>query len=237
MADELRANLGRIDDEVARLMRRAGVLRRRAAPGTVRESVGLVPNLVPEEATTPVPPPVPRIPKRFQCATLSSFRAETSVLLTALRATERFISFAAAQRPVMLALIGPPGVGKSHLLYAAANHCIAAGLETYARPWYRLADELRYGGDSPYDAEWELDPLDVRDYLYRAPVVFVDEVTRTASTDFDEMELQKLACHAYDNGVALMITTNVDPLAQVMGERAASRFTQVVVTGEDWRQR
>ena len=144
----------------------------------------------------------------------------------------------------MLALVGKQGTGKSHLLYAAVRELYAnrpddpkAVLESgwkapYVAPWYRLADHLRYGkggNDTVRDAQSE------RMALWAGRVVMLDEVRPTSGTNFDDTELAKFACHAYDNRVAVLITTNVNPLSQVMGDAAASRFTEVVVNGPDWR--
>jgi hypothetical protein len=76
----------------------------------------------------------------------------------------------------------------------------------------------------------------VRDQLWAQPIVVLDEVRATASTAFDDTELAKFACHAYDADIPTLITTNVSPLDQVMGPPAASRFTQVIIEGPDWRQ-
>ena len=67
-------------------------------------------------------------------------------------------------------------------------------------------------------------------------MVLLDEVRPTSATSFDDTELVKLAALAYDERVAVLLTTNVNPLADVMGPAAASRFVQVVVSGPDHRQ-
>jgi predicted ATPase len=155
-----------------------------------------------------------------------------------------WLEAARSGRGEMLALIGKQGTGKSHLLYGAVRELYATKPEDpkaviesrwcgpYVAPWYRLADELRYGkggNDTMRDAQGE------RMRLWGARTVMLDEVRPTSGTNFDDTELAKFACHAYDNRVAVLITTNVNPLAEVMGEAAASRFTAVVVNGPDWR--
>lgn len=144
----------------------------------------------------------------------------------------------------MLALVGKQGTGKSHLLYGAVRELYAGKPEDpkevvvsgwrgpYVAPWYRLADQLRYGkggNDTVKDAAGE------RQRLWDARVVMLDEVRPTSGTNFDDTELAKFACHAYDNRVAVLLTSNVNPLSQVMGDAAASRFTTVVIDGPDWR--
>ena len=138
----------------------------------------------------------------------------------------------------MLGLIGKQGTGKSHLLYAAALELLAAKpadprevmLSGWRAPfigqWYRLADRLRYSDDSQ----------GIRERLWSSPVVLLDEVRPTSGTNFDDTELAKFACNAYDEMTPVLLTSNVSPLAEVMGDAAASRFTQVHIDGRDARQ-
>jgi chloramphenicol O-acetyltransferase len=81
-----------------------------------------------------------------------------------------------------------------------------------------------------------MEAYEVRALLWKQKVVLIDEVRPTASTAFDDTELAKWMCHAYDAKYAVFITTNVNPLADVLGPPAASRFTQIVIDGPDRRQ-
>jgi chromosomal replication initiation ATPase DnaA len=173
--------------------------------------------------------PVPFIPERFAAVTFDSYAAQTESEKVAVRAARKWVERTLQKQPVMLALIGTTGVGKSHLLYAAARALYEQGVTVYSRPWYELADQLRYGRSGREAAE-------VREELWKARVVLIDEVRKTAGTEFDDTELAKFACHAYDRGASVFLTTNVNPLDSVMGPPAASRFAQVVVTGKDRRQ-
>lgn len=181
------------------------------------------------------------VPNRFTAASFDNFTADTPSQRTALKAVQQWVQHARNRNGLMLALIGPTGVGKSHLLYAAANALLGAGYGVYARGWYRLADELRYGGESPLALSRDSRPValeahEVRSLLWKQKIVLLDEVRPTAGTAFDDTELAKFACHAYDADLSVLITTNVHPLADVMGPPAASRFTQLVIDGTDRRQ-
>lgn len=188
----------------------------------------------------PDPPPEPTrlsalVPKRFTHTTLDNYVAETESERYAVRAVRRWVELVAKGEGPMLAIIGPQGTGKSHLLYGAYWALDAGPLRPRCFSWYRLADELRYGGKNPYNGA-PLDPHEVRDRLWGAKVVMLDEVRPTANTNFDDTELAKVACHCYDAEIPMFLTTNVAPLADVLGGPAASRFTQIVVTGRDRRQ-
>lgn len=176
------------------------------------------------------------VPPRFASVTFDSYEPSTRGQSAALKAAQFWTERARKGECSMLALIGPQGTGKSHLLYAAANALLDDRRRCYARPWYRLADELRYGGETPFVAGRALEAHDVRNMLWKQRIVLLDEVRPTASTAFDDTELAKFACWAYDSKLAVLITSNVSPLADVMGPPAASRFTQVVIDGPDRRQ-
>lgn len=185
----------------------------------------------------------PHIPRKFRGTAFDLFDVEKAgpeyrrELELALRAAKRWVSVAKQERPAMLALVGSQGNGKSTLLYAAVNLLALNGVRVFSRPWYRLADELRYGGPSPWAVDGaDVEPHALRRQLYRARVVVIDEVRATSGTAFDDNELAKFACHAYDEGVAVFITTNVSPLSNVMGAAAADRFTCITLTAPSQRQ-
>lgn len=225
-------------------------------PGTLREIMERAQNMSREEIlaererlarelreSQPRPTvPAPRIPRKFTGRRLTDYVPRTPSQKVALKAVRRFCDLAAEGQGVMLALIGPEGTGKSHLLYGAAHELYRRGLRVYARPWYLLADELRYGRHvEPYEADGQiesvhLEPWQVRAELWRHRIVLIDEVEWTAGSDLDYRELKKFACHAYDNELAVMITTNWNPLKDIIGAPAADRFTEIVINGPSGRK-
>lgn len=176
------------------------------------------------------------VPGRFAAASFATFEPATRSQAIARDAVLQWLELVRAGESPMLALIGKQGAGKSHLLYAVANALLDGGMRCYARPWYKLADELRYGGVVPWAPKLRMEAHEVRELLVAQRVVLIDEVRPTAGTAFDDTELAKFACHAYDALVPVLITSNVSPLADVMGPPAASRFTQVIIDGPDRRQ-
>lgn len=188
------------------------------------------------------------IPRRFEHASFQSFEPVTASQRAAAIAVRQWL--ADLEHGPMLALVGSQGAGKSHLLYAAARELYTSldrmdakeraerrTVYPFVAPWYQLADQLRYGRTIQTEGgSREQAPAEVRAALWGRPVVLLDEVRRTSGTDFDDSELAKFACHAYDQRIAVLLTTNVHPLADVMGPAAASRFAQVVIEGPDARQ-
>lgn len=176
-----------------------------------------------------------RIPPRFHGESLESFEAHTDSQRAAIRYITHWLTRIREGKGPMLALVGKQGTGKSHLLYGAARVLFAENRTPFVRPWYALADQLRYG-ITGNGAERSKDASGVRHDLWNARVVLLDEIRPTAGTNFDDTELAKFACHAYDQQIPVLITTNWNPLAEVVGEAAASRFTQLVIDGPDARQ-
>lgn len=185
----------------------------------------------PRRVEMPPPPlPVPDVPKRFQEARFATYQAETDSERMALKMTQRWVAAVLEKRDgPMLALVGVQGTGKSHLLYAAAWALYDGGRTCRPHPWYRLADEMRYGRGT-------VEAHEVRTNLFKQTIILLDEVRPTANTAFDDTELAKLACHAYDHKIPVILTTNVSPLEAVLGPAAASRFTQLTLVGRDRRQ-
>jgi hypothetical protein len=185
----------------------------------------------------------PYVPREYRAVLFEQFDPNIAGpkhaddLAVALRAVKRWAKAAKEGRRAMLALVGSQGNGKSTLLYGAVNALAAEHVRVFSRPWYRLADELRYGGPAPWDPDGPtLEPHDLRRRMYAAPVVAIDEVRATAGTAFDDTELAKFACHAWDEGLAVLLTTNISPLSEVMGAAAADRFTVITITAPSRRQ-
>lgn len=183
---------------------------------------------------TRIPPPY--VAAKFVDVGFPTYLPATPSQRSALEATKDFCRQVHSGQAPMLALIGSTGTGKSHLLYSAAKALHATGHRVFSRPWYLLADHLRWGGPSPFNPNHRLDSHELREAIIREPVFMIDEVRPTAGTDFDDTELAKIVCHAWDNSCAILITTNVSPLRDVVGPATASRFTQVTITGPDHRQ-
>jgi len=225
-----------------------GVMRRAMDEGAAdpdrarREMAELA--IPPDPATCHITCAEPAIPPRFRTARLAQVRDTLHVDPDpAVRASQQ-VAFDAVTdwckrvtggEPAMLALVGATGVGKSHLLYAATYALYRRNVRVYAQPWYRLADALRYGGHSAWGTNKLLEASEVRDEVMGERVICLDDVRPTSGTAFDDTELGKIILNAWDRESAMLITTNVSPLTQVLSPPLASRFVQAVMTGPDRR--
>lgn len=170
-----------------------------------------------------------RFPRRFDAVTLAGFQPTHAKQKRALAVVHRWVEKAVAKDGEILCLVGPAGCGKSHLLYGAARELAGKGLDVECRSWYTLADELRYG-------DGRLEAHQVRRRVFGECALMLDEVRPTASTDFDDTELTKIVCHAWDNKRPLLLTTNIWPLNALVGPQVISRVTSVIVEGDDMRK-
>lgn len=216
----------------------------------VTDPVVRLPDPVRSERMPPDPIPetprafwAPEVPRRFAGATFDAFDVNYSgqefrdQLAAAHSAAQAWVKLALAGKPACVALVGSQGNGKSMLLWSAVKALTDARVHCYARSWYRLADELRYGGATPWLPGAVKEAYELRQLLLNSAAVAIDEVCATAGTSFDESELGKIVKNAWDNRQALIVTTNVHPLSNLMGAAAADRFTIVQLTAPSGRNR
>lgn len=189
--------------------------------------------------------PPPRVPSRFAFRRFEDdgrlgylgYHPKNRSQAIALDMTASWCRDVIEGRRPMLALVGPTGVGKSHLAFAAAWELYEqARIRAYCIEWYRFVDVLRYGSGPrderglPQTRAWE-----ARQEWWEQPVCILDELRRTSSTDFDASEAARYAQHAYAHELAVLVTTNESTLAEVMDVPAADRFTIHVLSGESQR--
>ena len=170
--------------------------------------------------------PPPAVPERYRDARWSTWEPKCDAIETARKAVELWVRTVAEGKHVMLALVGPKGTGKSHMLACAAHqlyeeHRIRAGFFE----WFLVADQLR---DIDTAAK-------VRERLREARPLILDECRPTSNTDFDAIELAKITMYAYSHMQSVLIATNWASLEELMGEPAADRYTIVPVIGPSAR--
>lgn len=170
--------------------------------------------------------PPPAVPERYRDARWSTWEPKCDAIETARQAVELWVQAVAEGKHVMVALIGPKGTSKSHLLACAAHqlyeeHGIRAGFFE----WFVVADQLR-------DIETA---AKVRERLREARPLILDECRPTSNTDFDAIELAKITMYAYSHLQSVLLATNWASLEELMGEPAADRYTIVPVIGPSAR--
>lgn len=158
------------------------------------------------------------VPTRFRNRRFSNFRTPTKMHAAALKAAQAV----AAGDMQGLALLGPVGVGKSHLGIAIAADAIRAG---YVARWWNVAELLR-AWRSTFERGSEIREETFLERLAAADVLILDEIGVRA-TDWESAALTELVDIRYRDETAIVLTGNSTDIAQAIGERAADRLREM----------
>lgn len=172
------------------------------------------------------------IPPRHRNDTLKNFRPIDQSQYHALDAVREWVRLVRAGEAESLALVGPRGCGKSHLLYAAIRSLNLAEIHAAAFGWQDLADIRRdaKAGDEEARRQWS---------RFRAAGAFgIDEIRPTSGSEFDTTELSHLMVRAYRECQGVIVTSNAagEGLEDIVGIAASSRLTEIVVVGPNMRE-
>ncbi len=119
-----------------------------------------------------------------------------------------------------LILVGPTGVGKTHLV-AAIIHELAK-MEEYVVFLYTadFLDEIRETYDDEYTGE------DKFEMVRTATILVLDDLGTERMTDWAKEKITQLLNYRYNNLLPTIVTTNLslDELRERIGERAFSRL-------------
>lgn len=171
-------------------------------------------------------PAAPRVPKHFKAARFATWQPKGPSIEAARGVVQEWVRNVVGGRPSMVALVGPEGTSKSHLLACAAWDLYEAhAIRAEFVEWFVIADELRDLATA----------REARAALRKPDVLIVDECRPTSGTDFDAMELVKLSMWAYSHDQSVLLATNFASLKELMGGPAADRWGVVTVQGPSAR--
>lgn len=143
---------------------------------------------------------------------------------------------ATIMRGPSLLLLGPTGIGKTHLAYAAMRNIAVTGVRC---AWTATTAADMYASLRPrhnIDSETEF-----RRYA-NTRLLILDDLGAAKDSEFTEEINYRLINSRYENGLPTLITSNVPikELGPKLGERVASRLvgmcTRVVLRGDDRRR-
>jgi DNA replication protein DnaC len=148
-----------------------------------------------------------RIPPRYQRCSLDNFITyENEKLLSALRIARRFIEeFPHAQKGLML--IGPPGIGKTHIAVAVLREAIKrTGLRGVYHDTRALLREIR----STYDPTLTAVESDVLRPVMKADLLVLDDLGAERMTDWVEETMSSIVNTRYNERRLTIFTSNYE---------------------------
>jgi DNA replication protein DnaC len=150
-----------------------------------------------------------RIPPRYQRCTLDNFVAyDNEKLLNALRYARRFADeFPHAQKGMML--IGPPGVGKTHIAVAVLRAVIRrTGLRGVYHDTRALLREIR----STYNPSLNAAESDVIRPVMEADLLVLDDLGAERMTDWVEETMSSIVNTRYNERRLTIFTSNYEDI-------------------------
>jgi len=173
------------------------------------------------------------VPQRYRNRTVCNWNAEGQTKTVA--DTIRRYAETIGQRIEAgdgLTLIGPPGLGKTHLLVGLVHEAHRAGHRAIYCTWPELADAQRQAmktkGPTPIDT------------ACRVPLLALDEIA-LGNTEWSSGQLFELIDWRYGEGLATCVACNASTatLPKVIGERIADRLREtnavIALTGNSKR--
>ncbi len=190
-----------------------------------------------------------RIPKRFKDASLENFQERTTSHKNALLKVQAFLAGFDPEEGRGLTIVGPPGVGKTHLVVAVLKELY---LSKRVRGLFFDTKDLLFTVKSHFDSGKYSKILKV---VLNVPVLALDDLGSERLSDWQREVISLIITHRYNNLKSTLITTNYpikvkgksgedikvgDSLEERLGPSVVSRLTQMNITiflkGEDLRQ-
>jgi DNA replication protein DnaC len=156
-----------------------------------------------------------RIPPRYQRCTLDNFVTyPNEELLRAVESAKRFSEvFPAVQKGLML--IGPPGIGKTHIAVSVLRNAIA---RTAARGLYYDTRALLKDIRSTYNPLTHTAEMDVIRPVMEAEILVLDDLGAERLTDWVEETMSLIVNTRYNERRPTIFTSNYEDIPAEEGE-------------------
>ena len=144
------------------------------------------------------------IPARYHASGLKAFTNHTGNSREVLQQLSRWLdTFSPNDNQKGIILEGPVGVGKTYLLAALAKELAYRGIEVKFIDFFQLLNKLKaYYATS---TKMEEDPIEP---LINVDVLFIDELGKGRSTDFEFAVIDQLVMGRYNQNKVIVASTN-----------------------------
>ncbi|KLU61865.1 DNA replication protein DnaC [Peptococcaceae bacterium CEB3] len=181
--------------------------------------------------------------KKFNSKTLEDFEPKSGTS-AGLRRAHRFLADAKAGRDIVkgFMLVGPVGVGKSHIAAAIFNQLTKQGKACIFQNVPELLDTIR----ATYSVTASSSEADLLRVVKQCDILILDDLGaerhREGGNDWATEKLFTVFDYRYRNDLPIIVTTNCQPdiLEDLIGKRISSRIREmcdlVAVPGDDYRK-
>ena len=175
-----------------------------------------------------------RIPARYRRCDFDNFQVYPNEKLTnAVIAVRRFAE-AFPNSPKGICLIGPHGIGKTHLAVAALRSALGRGCEGI---FYEVSDLLRLIR-STYNPVTKTAEMDILQPLVSVQLLVLDDVGKEKTSEWVEETMTFIVNSRYNNRLTTIFTSNYEdnPDIEALDSLArAGRFPDVLAHARDVR--
>ncbi|MGZ4836494.1 MAG: ATP-binding protein [Terriglobales bacterium] len=157
-----------------------------------------------------------RIPRRYEHCELSNFEimnGHAPALSSALMASKRFVAEYPVERAGLL-IIGPIGVGKTHLAVGVIKEIIAKGIPCLFYDYRELLKEIQ----NSYNASVAVTEMQVLRPVFETELLVLDELGAVKPTEWVWDTVSHILNTRYNDERTTIITTNFKDLPPSKGD-------------------
>jgi DNA replication protein DnaC len=171
------------------------------------------------------------VPTRYRESGLKNFMVTSDAMQEAKAAVHLYLRDFKADRWAPLALFGPPGTGKTHLVCALANNLISTGVSVRYTTMQGMLSDIKRA----YSTDGLSESGQVSRYVDSWDLLIIDEVDVIRGTDNDLGLVFAVINGRYNACRPVCVVSNQADLVPFVGERTASRIGErATIVVCDW---